>query len=100
MLPIYQALAKLRKENPALTSGSMRFLRSDAESIVYVRESAKQAVVVCVTRNSKSPVRIPKDAVPGLAKAINIYGGGAIKTFGNQLELPAGKLTANIWSLL
>jgi alpha-glucosidase len=100
MLPIYQALAKLRKENPALTSGSMRFLHSDAESIVYVRESAKQAVVVCVTRNSKSPVRIPKDAVPGLAKAINIYGGGAIKTFGNQLELPAGKLTANIWSLL
>ena len=99
MLPIYQELAKLRKSNPALNEGSMRFLHADAEAIVFVRESSKQTVVVCVTRNAKSPVRIPKDAVPGLAKATNIYGGGKLKPVGSEIEIPAGKLTANVWSL-
>ena len=99
MLPIYQELTRLRKENPALTQGSMRFLHADDESIVFVRESAKQTVLVSITRNAKTPVRIAKDAVPGLAKATNIFGGGKIKTVGSSIELPAGKLTANVWSL-
>ena len=99
MLPVYQELAALRKSNPALVSGSMRFLHASAESVVFVRESAKQSVVVAITRNQTTPIALPKDAVTNLDKATNIYGGGVIKSVKAGLELPGGKLTVNVWSL-
>jgi hypothetical protein len=42
---------------------------------------------------------LPKDAVPGLAKAENIFGGGKIRVGDSKLHLPGGKLTANVWRL-
>lgn len=99
MLPIYQQLANLRKENSALNDGSMRFVYASAEAIVYVRESKKQTIVVCVTRGEDKKIKLPKDAVPGLAKAQNIFGGGKLKLDGSFIHLPGDKLTANVWRL-
>lgn len=99
MLPIYQQLTKLRKTNSALNDGSMRFIYASAEAIVYVRENSKQSVVVCVTRGTDDEILIPKDAVPHLAKATNIFGGAEIKVEGSFLKLPGKALSANIWSL-
>jgi len=99
MLPIYQQLAKLRRENSALNEGSMRFVYASAEAIVFVREDNKQTIVVSVTRGEDKNIRLPKDAVPGLAKAENIFGGGKIRVGDSKLHLPGGKLTANVWRL-
>jgi alpha-glucosidase len=99
MLPIYQQLAKVRRENSALNEGSMRFIYASAEAIVFVREDKKQTIVVSVTRGEDKNILLPKDAVPGLAKAENIFGGGEIKVSGSNLHLPGGKLAANIWRL-
>jgi alpha-glucosidase len=99
MLPIYRELTKLRKENSALNAGSMRFIYASAEAVVYVREDSKQSVVVCVTRGKDENILIPKDAVPNLAKATNVFGGGEIVAQGSMLKLPASALSANIWSL-
>ena len=99
MLPIYQQLTKLRSGNSALNEGSMRFLYASAEAIVYAREDGKQTVVVCVTRGTDQNISIPKDAVPNLANAINVFGGGEIVVEGTMLKLPGSALSANIWSL-
>ncbi len=99
MLPIYQQLTKVRKENSALNAGSMRFIYASTEAVVYVREDSKQSVVVCVTRGKDENILIPKDAVPNLAKATNVFGGGEIVAQGSMLKLPASALSANIWSL-
>ena len=99
MLPIYQQLAKVRRENSALNEGSMRFVYASPEAIVFVREDKKQTIVVAVTRGEDKNILLPKDAVPGLAKAENIFGGGEIKVSGSNLHLPGGKLEANIWRL-
>jgi alpha-glucosidase len=99
LLPIYQQLTRLRRENSALNEGSMRFIYASSEAIVYVREDGRQSVVVCVTRGKDENILIPKDAVPNLAKAINIFGGGDIVAEGSMLKLPASALSANIWSL-
>jgi hypothetical protein len=77
----------------------MRFIYASAEAVVYVREDSKQSVVVCVTRGKDENILIPKDAVPNLAKATNIFGGGDIVAEGSMLKLPASALSANIWSL-
>jgi alpha-glucosidase len=99
MLPIYQQLAKLRRENSALNEGSMRFVYASPEAIVFVRQDKKQTIVVSVTRGEDKNIVLPKDAVPGLARAENIFGGGEIKVSGSNLHLPGGKLEANIWRL-
>ena len=99
MLPIYQQLTKIRHENSALNAGSMRFIYASAEAIVYTREDAKQTVIVAVTRGEDKHIKLPKDAVPGLAKAENIYGGGKIKVGDNKLHLPGEKLSVNVWRL-
>jgi alpha-glucosidase len=89
----------MRKENSALNDGSMRFVYASAEAIVYVRENSKQTIVVAVTRGEDKHIKLPKDAVPGLAKAENIFGKGKIKLVDGKLHLPGDKLTANIWRL-
>ena len=99
MLPIYQQLAQVRRENSALNEGSMRFIYASAEAIVFVREDKKQTIVVSVTRGEDKNIKLPKDAVPGLAKAENIFGGGQIRVGDSKLHLPGGKLTANVWRL-
>lgn len=99
MLPIYQQLTRLRKENSALNEGSMRFIYASSEAIVYVREDSKQSVVVCVTRGTDHEILIPKDAVPNFVRATNIFGGGEMKVEGSMLKLPGSPLGANIWSL-
>jgi alpha-glucosidase len=99
MLPIYQQLAQVRRENSALNEGSMRFVYASAEAIVFVREDKKQTIVVSVTRGEDKNIKLPKDAVPGLAKAENIFGGGKIRVGDSKLHLPGGKLTANVWRL-
>jgi alpha-glucosidase len=99
MLSIYQQLTKLRHENSALNEGSMRFIYASAEAVVYVREDSKQTIVVAVTRGEDKHIKLPKDAVPGLAKAENIFGGGQIKVGDSKLHLPGHKLSVNIWRL-
>jgi len=99
MLPIYQQLAQIRRENSALNEGSMRFVYASAEAIVFVREDKKQTIVVSVTRGEDKDIKLPKDAVPGLAKAENIFGGGQIRVGDSKLHLPGSKLTANVWRL-
>lgn len=99
LIDVYAKLSKLRKENSALNDGSMRFVYASDEAVVYVRENAKQAVVVAVTRGVDKKIRLAKDAVPGLAKAKNIYGGAKIKTEGSQLLLPGDRLSVNVWRI-
>ena len=99
LIKVYSTLAEIRKSNSALNDGSMRFVYASNEAIVYVRENAKQAIVVCVTRGADKKIALPKDAVIGLNKAKNLYGGGKIKAEGSNLVLPGDKLSTNIWRI-
>jgi hypothetical protein len=75
----------------------MRFVYASDEAVAYVRENAKQSIVVLVTRGSDKKIALAKDAVPGLQKAVNIYGGGKIKADGKTLLLPGQALAVNVW---
>lgn len=95
----YAALSKIRKENSALNDGSMRFVYASDEAVVYVRENAKQSILVAVTRGADSKIALPKDAVAGLAKAENLLGGGKLLVAGDKVKLPGKALSLNIWRL-
>lgn len=99
LIDVYSTLAKLRKENSALGDGSMRFVYASNEAIVYVRENAKQSIVVAVTRGADKKIAFAKDAVPGLAKAKNIYGGAKVKVDGASVSLAGEALSVNVWRI-
>ncbi|WP_043478390.1 glycoside hydrolase family 13 protein [Arthrobacter sp. SPG23] len=46
----YSALAALRRNQPALTGGGIRWLHADGDALAYIRETAESAVLVFVAR--------------------------------------------------
>ncbi|CAN7218172.1 glycoside hydrolase family 13 protein [Arthrobacter sp. LjRoot78] len=48
--PSYSSLASLRRGQPALTEGGIRWLYADGDALAYVRETAESAVLVFVAR--------------------------------------------------
>ena len=99
MIETYAQLAKIRRSNSALSEGSLRFVYASDEAIVYVREDKKQAILVAVTRGADKKIVFDKTAVPGIAKAENIYGDGKITLNGADAKLPGEPLSVNIWRL-
>ena len=48
----YAALAALRRDQPALTGGGIRWLHADGDALAFVRETAGASVLVVVTRDA------------------------------------------------
>ena len=46
----YSSLASLRRGQPALTEGGIRWLHADGDALAYIRETAESAVLVFVAR--------------------------------------------------
>ncbi len=99
LIDMYAELAALRKANPALVSGSMRFLYASAEAVLFVREHKKQSVLVLATRGRDKEIKIAKDAVFGIADAVNIYGGSTIELGKKNAKFAGEKLSFNAWRL-
>ncbi len=99
LIDVYAGLSALRKANPALVDGSMRFLYASAEAVLFVREHKKQSVLVLATRGKDQEIKIAKDAVFGLDQAVNIYGGAAIKIGNKNAKFVGEKLSFNVWRL-
>ena len=77
----------------------MRFVYASDEAVAYVRENGKQSILVLVTRGVDKKIVLAKDAVPGLKKAENIYGGAKIKADGKTFVLPGAALSVNVWRI-
>ncbi len=99
LIDMYAELAALRKANPALVSGSMRFVYASAEAVLFVREHKKQSVLVLATRGRDKEIKIAKDAVFGIADAVNIYGGSTIELGKKNAKFAGEKLSFNVWRL-
>lgn len=61
-LELYRSLVALRREHPVLATGGLRWLHVDDETIVFVRESAEESVLVLATRGG-ADVELPAGAV-------------------------------------
>ncbi|NBW72928.1 MAG: glycoside hydrolase family 13 protein [Microbacteriaceae bacterium] len=99
MLSHYQEFARIRKENSALHDGSMRFVYVSKELVAYIRENAKQSILVVASRGADNSASIPLDSVPGISEAQNLYGGAKLKVVGQKVILPGAALSVNIWRL-
>jgi alpha-glucosidase len=99
MIGSYASFAKLRKENPVLVDGAVRWLYASDEAVVFAREDNSATILVAVTRFEDPNIKIPMDAITDPDRSENLFGGGEIKVIGSSLLLPGKPLSVNIWRL-
>ncbi|MGX6607535.1 glycoside hydrolase family 13 protein [Micromonosporaceae bacterium Da 78-11] len=70
----YRSLIALRKSSPALTRGGLRWVHADGDTLLFLRESHDQRLLVLARRAAGEPLRLT-----GLGRmtAGNLYGGAA-----------------------
>ncbi len=62
-LAAYRALARLRRRHHALRRGGFRWVHTDPERLLYVRESSEETLVCLAVRGSAPPAAVPAAAL-------------------------------------
>ncbi|MER5999654.1 glycoside hydrolase family 13 protein [Nonomuraea angiospora] len=57
-LAAYRELFGLRRAEPALRHGGLRWLHADADCLVFARETYEESILVCVRRAPGAPLRL------------------------------------------
>jgi alpha-glucosidase len=90
----YRALAALRRREPALREGGLRWLYADADALVFTRETAGESLLVAARRADGDPVRLALDAV-----ADGVHEADDLVPVSGVLTLPAGGPSLRVWRL-
>ncbi|MFI7522606.1 glycoside hydrolase family 13 protein [Micromonospora globbae] len=90
----YRALVALRRNEPALRHGGLRWVHHDPDTLVFLRESPDATVLVLARRAAGPPVR-----VAGLPAGENVYGGApALRPDAEGVvTLPGDGPTFQVW---
>ncbi|GAA2009867.1 glycoside hydrolase family 13 protein [Microbacterium ulmi] len=78
-LALYRDLVGLRRAHPALATGGLRWLHVDDETVVFVRESADESVLVLATRGD-ADVELPPGSLPRAAEGVDVFGDAMLAT--------------------
>ncbi|MDE0546131.1 glycoside hydrolase family 13 protein [Microbacterium sp. C7(2022)] len=98
-LEMYRAMVALRREHPVLGTGGLRWVHVDEQSIVFVRESVDEALLVVAARQDVD-VELPAPAVAGAVGASSLVGDAtlAVAADGSVVISAEGPAFA-VWSL-
>jgi alpha-glucosidase len=99
MIETYAELSALRKNNPALVDGGLRFIYVSDEAVVYTRENKNQTLLMIATRGSDKKIEFARDAVAGLENAELIYGTGKLKFAKKSAHFSAKKVSFTVFRL-
>ncbi|MGW0199770.1 glycoside hydrolase family 13 protein [Nonomuraea sp. NPDC003201] len=83
-LAAYRELFGLRRAEPALRHGGLRWLHADADCLVFARETYEESILVCVRRAPGAPLRLgvhahglynaeDGDVVPGDGPSVRLW---------------------------
>lgn len=86
----YRALLGLRRAEPALRRGGLRWLHASADCLVFLRETAEESLLVCARRAPGEPLELP---LAGAARGV--YNAGDL----SPLVLPGDGPSLRIWRL-
>jgi alpha-glucosidase len=99
MISFYTDLARLRKKHRALVDGSVRFIYSSKEALMFTRENKTETILVCVSRGRDKKIELPKHTVAFPERAENLLGGGKLKVTSGKFAYEAKALDTQIWRL-
>ena len=99
VLALYRDLVRLRREHSVLGTGGLRWLHVDDETLVFVRESAQETVLVLATRGG-ADLEVPSGAVAGATSARALFGEATLAVASDgAIALAAGGPGFAVWSL-
>jgi len=96
---LYRSLVGLRRAHPVLGAGGMRWLHIDDETVVFVRESAEECLLVLATRGG-ADAELPAGALPGAVDAQALFGDATLAVASDgAVALAADGPAFAVWSL-
>lgn len=113
-LAIYTALIRLRKEHPALSTGSLRWLHTTDDAVVFARQDSRDTIIIALARAPWSGVRIPLTVAdrmvwdasahtcaqsPAAKNPELIYGHGETNVTDGHLVVPATGPAVHMWRI-
>lgn len=98
-LAMYRSLTALRHSYEALRTGSLRWLHADDDTMVYVRESASETVLVAASTARSARVTLAASAVVG-SDASLLTGAASLAALADgSIELAVTEPGFTAWSL-
>ncbi len=93
----FRQLIALRRAQPALRYGGLRWAYAGADAIAFLRETSRDRLLILATRADGPPIRLP--ATIARTQPLNVYGGSTAILSQAELILPGYGPTFQIWSL-
>ncbi len=94
---VYRDLIALRRSQPALRHGGLRWAHASADAIAYLRETASDRLLVLAARAQGPAIRLPATIARSAPR--NLHGGATASLVEGALVLPGDGPTFQIWSL-
>jgi alpha-glucosidase len=98
LLKGYRDLIAVRRSSSALQRGGLRWAHVGADTVVYLRESLDDTVLVQVTRAAHEPVVFTSHEL-GLGSAHTLYGHHHLTVDDGNVTLPTDGPAVHIWRL-
>ena len=98
VLDMYASLLALRRAHPVLATGGIRWLGVDDAAVAFVRESAKECVLVFAAR-SAATVALPAGALRATDAATALYGDGRLEASDGLVHLASDGPSFTAWWL-
>lgn len=101
-IQLYRELIGLRRSHSALATGGMRWLWADADSLVFIRESESESVLIfaAAPRAGKScRAEVSLNAVAGLGEAEPLWGPEQLSFTADSLVFRAESPSFGAWKL-
>jgi alpha-glucosidase len=90
----FRDLIALRRREPALTRGGLRWVYADADTLVFARETATQSLLVAARRAAGDPVTLTLGG-----PALGVYHASDLVPDGGRITLPGDGPSLRIWRL-
>jgi alpha-glucosidase len=94
---VYRDLIALRRSQPALRHGGLRWAHASADAIAYLRETAGDRLLVLAARAPGPAIRLPATIARSAPR--NLYGGATAGLVDGVLVLPGDGPTFQVWRL-
>lgn len=96
ILDIYRALIHARRSTAALTSGGLRWLHTEDDAVVFVREHLSGSALVHLARAAHQDITLASEHLPGIAEGQALLG-SPIGLDENGVTLAAEGPTVRVW---
>jgi alpha-glucosidase len=98
LLQGYRDLIALRRASPALQRGGLRWAHVGVDTVVYLRESCDDTVLVQVSRANHTPATFTTEEL-GLGTATTLHGQHQLTAVDGIVTLPADGPAVHVWRL-